>query len=72
MYSKSQYYHNPIINDSIALFLEAYEEDDIVREEILKDINLYYQPLQIPWIAVTFFILRLTLLVAAEYLQFKV
>ena len=72
MCSKSQYYRNPIINYSIALFLEAYEEDDIVREEILKDINLYYQPLQIPWIAVTFFILRLTLLVAAEYLQFKV
>ena len=72
MYSKAQYHHNPILKVSIALFLEVNTDDNIVQEEILKDINLYYQPLQIPWIAVTFFILRLTLLVAAEYLQFKV
>ena len=69
---KTQYHRNSILQNSIALYVEASTEGDIVQEEILKDINLYHQPLQVPWIAVTFFILRLTLLVAAEYLQFKV
>ena len=69
---KTQHHRNPILQNSIALYVEANTEDDIVQEEFLNDINLYHQSLQVPWIAVTFFILRLTILVAAEYLQFKV
>ena len=39
---------------------------------ILVDINLYYQPLQDPVVAMVFFILKILLIFLGEYLHYKV
>ena len=53
-------------------FLFEDKENGVTRKSILQDINLYHQPLQNPRIAITFFVIKLILLIIGEYLQFKV
>ena len=72
MFLQSENLYHPFLNTSIGLFFD----DDISNRDavgsIIDDINLYYQPTQIPLIAMLFIILKAVILIAGSYLNVKV
>ena len=72
MYLKIQNLYHPYTNESFGFVASDNTNINILKGETLKDINLYHQPLHIPWIAILFSGIKLILLIAGEYLQIKV
>ena len=72
MLFKSENIYHPFTNLSFGVYLNNLVDDDSAVGGIIEDINLYYQPVQNPLIAVVFLAIKLVLLVIAEYLQVKV
>ena len=72
MLFKPENIYHPFTNLSFGVYLNNLVDDDSAVGGIIEDINLYYQPVQNPLIAVVFLAIKLVLLVIAEYLQVKV
>ena len=71
MLNSENLYH-PFSNTTFGVFLNNAIVDDSVFGFVIEDVNLYYQPLQHPLIAVVFIALKLIILVAGGYLHVKV
>ena len=72
MYLTTQNTYHPFTNASFGVFTPHNTNIDILNGETLKDIDLYHQPLHVPWIAIVFSGMKLLLLFAGEFLQIKV
>ena len=72
MFLKSENLYHPFLNASIGLFFDDEISNRNAAGFIIDDINLYYQPTQIPLIALFFIILRAFILIAGSYLNVKV
>ena len=71
-FERNNLYH-PFLGNAIRIFLSNDSNDDgAAFHELIKDVNLYYQPVQVPSIATIFLIIKSLLLVATEYLLYKV
>lgn len=72
IFEPENFYH-PFLHSSFGIFLKNHtNEGDVFAGEVTKDINLYYQPVQIPLLATIFLMIKTVLLVATEYLLYKV
>ena len=66
LFSRNNLYH-PFLGNVIRIFLSNDSNDDgVAFHELIKDVNLYYQPVQVPSIATIFLIIKSLLLVATE------
>ena len=73
MILKPQNFYHPFLQPGFGIYLKNHTyEDDVFVGEVMKDINLYYQPVQIPLIATIFLVIKTVLLVITEYLLYKV
>ena len=72
MFLKPENVFHPFQNTSLGVFLKNLIDEDSLRGLIIDEINLYYQPVQQPLVAITFLGIKLFLLVIGEYLQVKV
>ena len=70
LYSNNLYH--PFSKSSFGLLLKNVVSDDNLIGNVINDINLYYQPVQTPFIAIFFIALKLMILVAGGYLHVKV
>ena len=67
-----KYLYHPFPHTSLGIFArDSATADDLIGGSI-EDINLYQQPVQEPLIATMFLVIKLSLLVAGEYLFIKV
>ena len=71
MLDSKNLYH-PFSKSSFGLIFNNIVNDDSVIGNVIDDINLYYQPVQNPFIAISFVSLKLVILVAGGYLHIKV
>ena len=72
LFKRNNLYH-PFLGNAIRIFLPNDSNDNgAAFHELIKDVNLYYQPVQVPSIATIFLIIKSLLLVATEYLLYKV
>ena len=71
LFETKNIYH-PFINSSLEIFLNDEVAKDTIIGQVIKDFDLYYQPVQEPLIAFMFLVLKICLLVVTEYLYFKV
>ena len=63
--------YHPFLNTSFGVYIDdEVLEDDLVGS-IIDDINLHYQPTQVPLIAVAFIFLKVFLLIIGGYLHVK-
>ena len=67
---KEHYYH-PFVNSSLALFSTNDTCPENTTGCILQHIDLYYQPLEKPWIMIFFAILRSLIIIASEIIHIK-
>ena len=64
--------YHPFADSYISVFLKESVDSEGVVGQVIKDVNLYYQPVQVPLVAFIFLAIKLFLLVIAEFLQIKV
>ena len=72
MFVKPENIYHPFTDSYFGVFLKDVVNKDNIVGIVLEDINLYYQPVQEPLIALIFLAIKISLLVAVEYLQVKV
>ena len=71
LFKAGNLYH-PFRNTTLGFFPKDFASSEMNMGETIEHIDLYYQPIQIPLIATVFFVIKICLLMAGEYLQFKV
>ena len=71
MLQQENIYH-PFTESYISVFLKDSVDSDGVVGQVINDVNLYYQPVQVPLVAFIFLTIKLFLLAFAEFLQIKV
>ena len=64
--------YHPFTDSYISVFLKDSVDGDGVVGQVINDVNLYYQPVQVPLVAFIFLAIKLFLLAIAEFLQIKV
>ena len=64
--------YHPFTDSYISVFLKDSIDSESVVGQVIKDVNLYYQPVQVPLVAFIGLAIKLFLLVIAEFLQVKV
>ena len=64
--------YHPFTNSSLGIFLNGKITQDSIIGQVIDDINLYYQPVQKPFLAFIFLGIKLCLLVVGEYLYVSV
>ena len=64
--------YHPFTESYISVFLKDSIDSDGVVGQVINDVNLYYQPVQVPLVAFIFLTIKLFLLAFAEFLQIKV
>ena len=67
---KGNFYH-PFRDSDLGFFLHDMNSDENYNPNILKDIDLYYQPVEEPEDGIIFFVVSLVALIVAEIIQFK-
>ena len=72
MLSKHQYFHHPFKNSSFGFLLEDNTSPANISGFVVENIDLYYQPVPNPVIALIFFFLKLSLLIIGELINAKV
>ena len=72
MFLKPENTYHPFTDSYISVFLKDSVDSDGVVGQVISDVNLYYQPVQIPLVAFIFLAIKLFLLAIAEFLQIKV
>ena len=68
---KHNFYH-PFKNNSIRVTIEENAINKHQNGYIIGEIDLYYQPVQIPAIGITFFLIKLPILILGIFLNIKV
>ena len=71
MSEQKEHYYHPFLNVSLALFSTNDTCPENATGCILKHINLYYQPLEKPWIVTFFAFLRLFIIITSEIIHIK-
>ena len=73
MQLQSENFFHPFLDETLMMIL-SNDTNEVVLGYIdnLEDVNLYYQPVQIPLIATIFLAIKLLLLVVSEYLLYKI
>ena len=71
LFEKKNIYH-PFTDSSLGIFLKDATTKEHFIGKVIQDINLHYQPVQEPLVAFIFLGVKICLLVATEYLYFKV
>ena len=66
----SQY--NPFLGDTIGLFDQSSSASQHWYGETMTDVDLYYQPLQTPTLAVVYLILKSIIIIAGEYIHIRI
>ena len=64
--------YHPFEKDFFGAFSNHNTSDKNLTGILVEDVDLYYQPVQIPVIGVIFLIIRISLMVIGEIIQFKV
>ena len=64
--------YHPFQDSSFGIFTRDEYLLENTKGQLIEDINLFYQPVQIPLVAIIFLIVKLLVLIAGEFLQFKV
>ena len=64
--------NHPFQASYLGLFTNDYLSSEDNSTRVLEDINLYYQPLQVPEVAIVFFFIKSILIFLGEYLHYKV
>ena len=72
MFLQPENVYHPFTDSYFGIFLKDLVDQDKVIGLVIEDINLYYQPVQIPLLAAIFLIIKLFLLVVSEYLLYKI
>ena len=72
MSSTREHLYNPFNESSFGVFFADQTSSDNANGFIVEKIDLYYQPVVSPEIAITFFLLRLPLVLMGEFLYSKV
>ena len=72
MFLKAWNLYHPYLMEFFGISGPDVMNKSILKFEAVEDINLYHQPLHMPWIAITFSGIKLLVLIAGEYLQIKV
>ena len=72
MFLKAWNLYHPYLKEFFGISGPDVMNMSISKFEAIEDINLYHQPLHMPWIAITFSGIKLLVLIAGEYLQIKV
>ena len=69
---KSYHFYHPFKNPSFAVLTEGVTDPKNITGYVLSDIDLYYQPLEGPFVSFTFFILKLISIIIGEGIGIKV
>ena len=69
---KSYHFYHPFKNSSFAVLTEGVGDPKNIAGYVLSDIDLYYQPLESPFVSFTFFILKLISIFIGEGIGIKV
>ena len=70
MMSKRKYLYHLFQNSSFGfLMTNSLSDDEIIHGNIIDSIDLQYQPVQEPAIALTFFLIKLTVIVIGEFIN---
>ena len=67
-----KYLYHPFNESEFGIFHTDAVDESLMIGEILENINLYHQPVEDPLIATIFLLIKLCLVIAGEYLFFKV
>ena len=67
---KRHLYH-PFKNSSLGFSLHVERPEDYFSGFIIEDINLFYQPVQVPHVGIIFFIIRTIIICCAEFINYK-
>ena len=65
-------FYNPYLKSSFSFFNQSASNIKQFESETITDINLYYQPLQYPFLATLYLIVGILIIVCGEYLHFKI
>jgi hypothetical protein len=68
MLSKQNYFYHPFESSSLGFLMKNNVSKD---GSIIDNIDLQYQPVQVPAIALTFFLIKLTVIVIGELVNYK-
>ena len=72
MLSNSQHYYHPFKEPYFGFLLKDHTSPENTTGFIVDNIDLYYQPVQEPVIAIIFFFLRMILVIIGEFIHIKV
>ena len=64
--------YNPFLGDSIGFFDQSSSAAQRWYGETMTDVDLYYQPLQTPTLAVVYLILKSIIIIAGEYIHIRI
>ena len=68
----SYHFYHSFKNSSLAILRESLTDTENITGIVLKDIDLYYQPLESPLVSITFFVLKLISVLIGEGIGIKV
>ena len=72
MFLQPENTYHPYTDSTISIFLKDSVDSESFVGQVINDVNLYYQPVQVPLVAFIFLVIKLFLLAIVEYLQIKV
>ena len=72
MFLKPENTYHPFTDSYFGIFLNNLVDEDNVIGLVIEEINLHYQPVQKPLVALIFLAIKVSLLVIIELLQIKV
>ena len=61
--------YNPFVEDTFSFYPQFSSNSSKISVEPVTNVNLYFQPLQYPILAIVFFIARIIIIFAGEYVQ---
>ena len=64
--------YHPFLGDTIGLFNHSSSAPQRWHGETMADVNLYYQPVQPPTLAVVYLILKSIIIIAGEYIHIRI
>lgn len=70
--SKKTYFYHPFLQSSIGFFSQSPSNSGSSYGEVITNVNLYYQPLQYPILAIVYLILRIIIIILGEFVQLQV
>ena len=72
MISYVNHYYHPFKESYFGIFLRDQTSPENITGFSIENVNLYYQPVQEPVIAIAFFILKMVLVIIGEFINIKV